>query len=131
MRRASGPVTGCPSTSTSPEVASRNPATMLRSVDFPQPLGPTRQTNSPCATSALTFSRTSICSPGCFPGKLMETLRMETAEALVFIERKKQISNIEHPTLNVEGSLLRRGCLFTALFSGTNADDKNANELNR
>src|ERR1700682_562685 len=79
IRRASGPVTGSPSTSTSPEVASRNPATMLSSVDFPHPLGPTRQTNSPGATSALTFSRTSICSPGCLPGKLMETFRIETA----------------------------------------------------
>src|SRR5258708_1569145 len=131
IRRRSGPRTGSSSTSASPKVASRKPATILSKVDFPQPLGPTMQTNSPCATSALTFSKTSICSPARLPGKLIETLWMETAEVVTFIRRQTQTSNTQHPTSNSEDSLLSLGCLFTALFSGTNTGGKNANELNR
>ncbi len=46
-RMGEGPATGVPSTVTVPAVGCRKPATMLRSVDFPQPDGPRRQTNSP------------------------------------------------------------------------------------
>jgi len=38
----------------SPELIVSRPATILRSVDFPQPEGPTMTTNSPSAMSMLT-----------------------------------------------------------------------------
>ncbi len=58
-RRASGPVTCSPSTSTSPESVCRKPAARLSSVDFPQPLGPSTLTNSPLRTPKSTPSSTS------------------------------------------------------------------------
>lgn len=61
MRRV-GPVTGCPATSMAPPDSGSSPAMALSSVDFPQPDGPTRLTNSPCATSKDT-SRTASTSP--------------------------------------------------------------------
>ena len=42
-----GPVTGSPSSTTSPEVGASSPATHCSSVVLPQPDGPTTQTNSP------------------------------------------------------------------------------------
>ena len=45
-----GLVTSRPSTETVPAVAGRSPATMRSRVDLPQPLGPTRETNSPAST---------------------------------------------------------------------------------
>jgi hypothetical protein len=52
---------------------------MLSNVDFPHPLGPTMQTNSPCATSASMFSSTRMESPFFFPAKRIERFRIETA----------------------------------------------------
>ncbi len=49
---AIGFVTTIPSTVTAPAVAGRKPAMMRSKVDLPQPLGPTNETNSPCATSS-------------------------------------------------------------------------------
>ena len=49
-RSALGPLTGSPSTVTVPVVGFRNPATAFSSVDFPQPDGPTIETNSPGLT---------------------------------------------------------------------------------
>src|SRR5438552_14570925 len=46
LRRGSGRRTGCPRNSTSPRVGPSNPATMLRSVDLPQPDGPSTAANS-------------------------------------------------------------------------------------
>ena len=46
-RSALGPFTRSPSTVTMPVVGLRKPATALSSVDFPQPEGPTIETNSP------------------------------------------------------------------------------------
>ena len=51
IRSRPGPTTGLPSARTLPRSGRSSPATMLSSVDFPQPLGPTRQTNSPSLTS--------------------------------------------------------------------------------
>ena len=45
-----GSRTARPATITVPRVAGRNPATMRSRVDFPQPLGPTSETNSPFPT---------------------------------------------------------------------------------
>src|SRR6185437_6513729 len=47
-----GRVTFRPATATVPSVASRRPATMRSKVDLPQPLGPTRETNSPAPTAS-------------------------------------------------------------------------------
>ena len=43
-----------PSMRSSPEVMSSSPTIMRRMVDFPQPEGPTKMTNSPSAMSMLT-----------------------------------------------------------------------------
>src|SRR4249920_2956725 len=47
---AMGSCTMVPATLTAPSVAGRRPATMRSRVDLPQPLGPTRETNSPAPT---------------------------------------------------------------------------------
>ena len=49
-RSALGPFTSSPSTVTVPAVGFRKPATAFNSVDFPQPDGPTIETNSPGLT---------------------------------------------------------------------------------
>src|SRR5215467_8920189 len=45
-----GPMIGVPWSFTSPRLAGSNPARIFRSVDLPQPEGPTTATNSPSAT---------------------------------------------------------------------------------
>src|SRR5690606_24089913 len=52
-----GAPTGAPFTSTLPAVARSKPATRLRMVDLPQPLGPTIAANCPWATVRSTSSR--------------------------------------------------------------------------
>ena len=54
--RCAGPtsVTSLPSISTSPEVTSSSPAMRRRSVDLPQPEGPTNTANSPFLMSRST-----------------------------------------------------------------------------
>src|SRR3954451_25047628 len=47
-------LTRCPAISSSPDVMSSRPTTMRSNVDFPQPDGPTRMTNSPSRMSRLT-----------------------------------------------------------------------------
>src|SRR5688572_25625606 len=56
-RSAPGPTTGLPSTRTVPALGVRKPATMLRSVDLPQPDGPRMHTNSRSATSRSMSTR--------------------------------------------------------------------------
>src|SRR5262249_51378442 len=51
LRRGSGRLTGSPRKRTSPRVGPSKPATMLRSVDLPQPDGPRTAANSLGATS--------------------------------------------------------------------------------
>jgi hypothetical protein len=60
-----GPTTGRPLKETSPALRSTRPPVILSSVDFPQPLGPTRVTNSPSSTekvipSSARMSRASV-----------------------------------------------------------------------
>src|SRR5437870_3898895 len=55
-RSRPGPATGFPSASTVPPSAFSRPAIMLSKVVLPQPLAPTRHTNSPSATFRLTRS---------------------------------------------------------------------------
>ncbi len=55
MLRSAGrtPLIGRPLIEISPEVISSSPAIMLRSVDLPQPEGPTSTRNSPSSTEML------------------------------------------------------------------------------
>ena len=55
MLRSAGltPLMGRPLMKISPEVISSSPATMLSSVDLPQPEGPTSTRNSPSSTEML------------------------------------------------------------------------------
>src|SRR5437667_5210847 len=52
------PRTNWPSNRTSPPSGGSRPAMMLKSVDFPQPMNPTTETNSPRSTASVTFSST-------------------------------------------------------------------------
>src|SRR5947208_1191484 len=129
MRRGSGPFTGAPSTSTSPEVAGRNPPTTFRSVDFPQPLGPTMQTNSPGATMALMSCKTSMRQPFLLPGNETKRPRIQTAGGCSVMSLK-QTSNIQHRTLNIEWS--RSASLRLSTFMRrADARDKDANQFLR
>src|SRR5882724_2641997 len=47
-------------TQSPPELGASRPATRRRSVDLPQPLGPTMETSSPAATERETASRASV-----------------------------------------------------------------------
>src|SRR5438132_13576792 len=53
------PASGCPSTRTSPDDGGSKPAATLSSVDLPQPVGPTTETNSPAPT-AIVVSLTAV-----------------------------------------------------------------------
>ena len=55
-------LTRLPSITMSPEVVCSSPAIMRRSVDLPQPDGPTKTTNSPSRTSSETLFTTSMCA---------------------------------------------------------------------
>jgi len=46
-----------PKTETTPEEGNNKPETMFNSVDFPQPVGPTIETNSPDGIDKLAFSK--------------------------------------------------------------------------
>src|SRR5438876_7398674 len=54
---------GVPSASTLPLLASSSPEMMLSNVDLPQPLGPSRQTNSPISISRSTGRSASTLRP--------------------------------------------------------------------
>src|SRR5881296_3007259 len=62
-RRGSGARTGSPSKRTLPRVGASKPATMLSSVDLPQPDGPRMAANSLRATARLTACRASTRRP--------------------------------------------------------------------
>jgi len=73
-RSGPGFSTGLPKESTVPAEGATKPATMLSSVDFPQPEGPSRQTNSLAATS-----RSMSCSATTPPPKSLRTPRISSA----------------------------------------------------
>src|SRR6266852_1127075 len=56
------PMTGLPSTSTSPSLGSSSPEIRARVVDLPQPVGPTTAQNSPGSTARLR-SRKAVWTP--------------------------------------------------------------------
>lgn len=74
-RSGPGPVTGFPSTSTSPEVGTASPAARLSRVLLPHPDGPTTVTNSSSPMSSDTSSR--AVKVVRFIGKVRETFRKE------------------------------------------------------
>ena len=53
------PIVGFSSITSSPWSVESSPRMILKSVDFPEPLGPTTPTRSPLFTRKLTFVRTS------------------------------------------------------------------------
>src|SRR6267142_1666595 len=59
-RSADGFVTSKPSTTTRPRLGCTKPATMLSSVDFPQPDGPSRQVSVSAPMLRLMRSSTSV-----------------------------------------------------------------------
>src|SRR5437879_5922182 len=59
LRSRPGHQTSSPSITTLPESACSSPATILSSVDLPQPDAPTRLRNSPLATCSVILSRAS------------------------------------------------------------------------
>src|SRR5688572_22335827 len=56
------PVSGSPKTLSMPDEGRSSPATTFSSVDLPQPVGPTTETNSPAAT-ASEVSFTAVYEP--------------------------------------------------------------------
>src|SRR6476660_2852166 len=77
-RSRPGPVTGLPSAHTVPLSGFSSPAMMFSNVVLPQPLAPTRQTNSPSSTFRLTRSRARTAPDA--PLKLFETLSIASFE---------------------------------------------------
>src|SRR5438552_11856149 len=73
-RSGPGALTGLPKASTVPSSGAMKPAMTLSSVDLPQPDGPSRQTNSPGATSRSMFSNARMVCVNC-----LRTPRMCTA----------------------------------------------------
>src|SRR5205807_3605237 len=73
-RSGPGALTGLPKASTVPSSGAMKPAMTLSSVDLPQPDGPSRQTNSPGATSRSMFSKARMACVNC-----LRTPRMCTA----------------------------------------------------
>src|SRR3546814_14698758 len=71
--------TGCPSMKISPDVGDSKPASMRRSVVFPQPDGPSSEKNSPRWLSKARSSP-AFTEPKCF-----DTLRMEIMLSLAVI----------------------------------------------
>src|ERR1700722_16420735 len=76
-----GPLTLRPFTHTSPELGDNSPPMMLSNVLLPQPLGPSRQTNSLRRISTSTASRAATWRTGEPPAKLLETPRTLIAHA--------------------------------------------------
>src|SRR5882757_1984445 len=79
-RSLPGPVTGLPSTVTSPVVGSSKPATMRSKVDLPQPEAPMRKTNSPW--SIVTSMRPSASTSPSPTWKRLVTPRIATCGRL-------------------------------------------------
>ena len=75
------PMISCPSITTLPESALRNPETMLSSVDFPAPFGPMRLVTWPSSAFMLTSSSTR------FPPKLLLTFLTSSIAMLRYSSR--------------------------------------------
>src|SRR5438105_3547548 len=78
-RSGPGALTGLPKASTVPSSGAMKPAMTLSSVDLPQPDGPSRQTNSPGATSRSMFSNARMVCVNC-----LRTPRICTAGSGIF-----------------------------------------------
>src|SRR4029450_7852787 len=101
----SGPAwrTSTSPTLTSPDVGASKPASMLSSVDLPQPLGPTRHTISWSAISRLTRSR--ACSS--WPLPRPATNARETSRTTIFPIRPRSLSlPVQRSTLHARDQQL-------------------------
>src|SRR5215472_6238477 len=68
-------------THNSPLVGESRPAARRKSVDFPQPLGPIKETNSPGARNSVTLSNAGLGIPGLSgEGNSLRTFRMRKDE---------------------------------------------------
>src|SRR5277367_881505 len=102
MQRGSGPFTASLSTWILPLVGERKPAIAFKSVVLPQPDGPSRQTNSPSATSRLIFSRTGVLLPS-----RLNVIPTFSTDSLVFGAGATTLSfsNATNPPNNPSGTI--------------------------
>lgn len=109
------PATTSPSHTISPALGSTKPAMDDSSVDLPQPLGPSRQTNSPgctcmsipatisAAPKLIPRSTTSMATPVFFlPGPAVPALFVE-----LVVEPLVAILTVHHPCTNPEALPIR------------------------
>ncbi len=82
-RSAPGPRTSRPSSMTRPDVGVSSPATMRRSVDFPQPEGPRMVMKSFAATVSVVGSSARVGRAARTPGKVRDTASMESLPLLM------------------------------------------------
>src|SRR5215831_12519117 len=75
------PEIGSPRTRTVPDVGLSSPAATLSSVDLPQPVGPTTETNSPSPMESVT-SFTAVYAPPPLPANVQVTLSKWTAAVM-------------------------------------------------
>src|SRR5919106_4675165 len=78
----------------SPEVMSSSPTIMRRIVDFPEPDGPTRTTNSPSAMSRLTSSTTGVVEP--------ENVLVRWSSRMVVMGHLSLLSSLHRPKVRPE-----------------------------
>src|SRR4051794_29613476 len=87
-RSAPGPATARPSRSTRPVLGRSSPATMRRSVDFPQPEGPRMVMKSFSATSSVVGSTARVGLAPRTPGNTRETPSMRSLDARAYPFRR-------------------------------------------
>src|SRR5581483_2841619 len=104
MRRGSGPTTGWPSIRTWPLVGAMKPAMTFKIVDFPQPDGPNRQTNSPSPTSRLMSSSTLTLPPSRPNTMLIPSARSLTGRAalVIRVSPAERRNSFERPDADIE-----------------------------
>src|SRR3954464_2688330 len=73
------PASASPRMRTVPDVGLSNPAATFSSVDLPQPVGPTTETNSPSAIESVT-SLTAVYEP--FPPANVQVMRSSSTAAV-------------------------------------------------
>ena len=105
-RSGPGAITARPSSVTPPLDADSNPATMLSSVDLPQPLGPTMVRNSPTATSR------SIAPSACTGSPRADSKRLDTPAMTIFARAASTADGARASTLRARAG--SRGMLTPA-----------------
>src|SRR6266516_187216 len=103
-----------------PSVTSSRPAIILRSVDLPQPDGPTRTRNSPLPISKETWS--TATTP---PEKTFETLSRTISATQTIVE------SIPHPPTEINGIDHLAYCLYRRQHGGGDRDTREDDEAER